>query len=656
VNPKVLVSIAVSPANLAWIQVGGTQPKFTASGSFSDSTSEALTNLTTPAVTWNSSNNSVVTIDPTGQVTAVTPGSVFITATSGGVTSTPVALTVTTSTLSSIAITPAAPSVAAGLTVQFTAVGTYSPDNATQDLTAVVTWGATAGATISATGLATAAKVPGSSTISAALGGVNAPGVTLNVTAAVLQSIAVTPANQSILPGATQNFAAIGTMSDGTTPSLTGSVTWSSGTPTVATITSGGVATAVASGGTLTLFASNPGQWGNAIQVSVTPGSPGRFGVQVQYQGKVVENFVNLSVTSTDPQYVVTVIDSDSQYLSFINPVNNQPVIPTAAPAGTAAASAAPFLAGGVDGAVLTPASDGNFELAMLKAGAGVNLLDRVDIFNLLCVPSESDGPTIQLLQDYCFSKRAFYLVDSPQLATISGLTSSGPVGGNNSGPITAGNANYSAFYFPWVWAPDPLFGNRTRLFPPCGFVAGIYAATDAARGVWKAPAGIGAGLSGESGLQYTLTDQENGDLNTQAINCLRTFKVYGDVVWGARTLQGNDQTGSQWKYVPIRRLALYIESSLYDGTQWAVFEPNDETLWSQVRLDIGAFMQGLFLQGAFQGTTPSQAYFVKCDSENNPQTSISLGILNVLVGFSPLYPAEFVVIEIQQMAGQSQS
>jgi phage tail sheath protein FI len=158
------------------------------------------------------------------------------------------------------------------------------------------------------------------------------------------------------------------------------------------------------------------------------------------------------------------------------------------------------------------------------------------------------------------------------------------------------------------------------------------------------------------SGLQYTLTDLENGTLNVQAVNCLRQFRVYGDVVWGARTLQGNDQAGSQWKYVPIRRLALFIESSLFDGTQWVVFEPNDERLWGQIRLNVGTFMQGLFLQGAFQGTTPTQAYFVKCDAENNPQSSIDQGIVNVLVGFAPLYPAEFVVIEIQQMAGQLQS
>jgi len=139
-------------------------------------------------------------------------------------------------------------------------------------------------------------------------------------------------------------------------------------------------------------------------------------------------------------------------------------------------------------------------------------------------------------------------------------------------------------------------------------------------------------------------------------VNCLRNFHTYGDVVWGSRTLRGSDAAASEWKYVPIRRLALFIESSLYEGTQWVVFEPNDEPLWSQIRMNVGAFMQGLFLQGAFQGTTRQQAYFVKCDRENNPQASINLGVVNILVGFAPLYPAEFVVIQIQQIAGQLQA
>ena len=260
---------------------------------------------------------------------------------------------------------------------------------------------------------------------------------------------------------------------------------------------------------------------------------------------------------------------------------------------------------------------------------------------------------TLEIFQAYCNLRRAFLIIDAPQSSTISGLATSGPVGNGGTG-FSGQYLSNSAYYFPWVLAPDPLVGNRSRLFPPCGFVAGIYAATDADRGVWKAPAGIQASLGGVLGLQYNLSDAQNGSLNPQAINCLRQFRVYGEVVWGARTLAGNDEMGSQWKYVPIRRLALFLESSLYDGTQWVVFEPNDETLWGQIRLNVGTFLQGLFLQGAFAGTSPQQAYFVKCDAENNPAPSVALGVVNILVGFAPLYPAEFVVIQIQQIVGQN--
>jgi phage tail sheath protein FI len=178
-------------------------------------------------------------------------------------------------------------------------------------------------------------------------------------------------------------------------------------------------------------------------------------------------------------------------------------------------------------------------------------------------------------------------------------------------------------------------------------------ARTDTQRGVWKAPAGLDASLNATQGLQANLNDAENGTLNPLGINCLRFFGDSGRVVWGARTLRGADQLADDYKYVPVRRLALYIEESLYRGTQWVVFEPNDEPLWAQIRLNVGAFMHGLFRQGAFMGQTPKDAYFVKCDKETTPQDQVNLGIVNIIVGFAPLKPAEFVVIQIQQMAGQ---
>jgi phage tail sheath protein FI len=185
--------------------------------------------------------------------------------------------------------------------------------------------------------------------------------------------------------------------------------------------------------------------------------------------------------------------------------------------------------------------------------------------------------------------------------------------------------------------------------------VAGIMARTDSQRGVWKAPAGLEAGFSGVRELSYKLDDGANGRLNPLGLNCLRSFPVFGTVVWGARTLAGADVLASDWKYVPVRRLTLFIEESLYRGTQWAVFEPNDEPLWAQIRLNLGAFMHNLFVQGAFKGASPRDAYFVKCDKETTPQNAIDLGIVNIVVGFAPLKPAEFVVIKIQQIAGQIQ-
>jgi phage tail sheath protein FI len=220
----------------------------------------------------------------------------------------------------------------------------------------------------------------------------------------------------------------------------------------------------------------------------------------------------------------------------------------------------------------------------------------------------------------------------------------------------TIGNslADHAVVYFPRVKMPDSLKENRLGTFAPGGAIAGIIARTDAQRGVWKAPAGIEASFSGVREFTYKLTDGENGRLNPLGLNCLRSFRAYGNIVWGARTLAGADQLASQWKYLPVRRIALYIEESLYRGLHWVVFEPNDESLWAQIRLNVGTFMQDLFRQGAFQGQTPRDAYLVKCDSETTTQSDIDKGIVNILVGFAPLKPAEFVFIQIQQLTKEA--
>jgi len=183
--------------------------------------------------------------------------------------------------------------------------------------------------------------------------------------------------------------------------------------------------------------------------------------------------------------------------------------------------------------------------------------------------------------------------------------------------------------------------------------MAGVYSTTDSNRNVWKAPAGTEATLSGVQKLVYTMTDAENGELNPLGLNCLRSFPIYGFVSWGARTLAGADAMASEWKYVPVRRFALFLEESLYRGLQWVVFEPNADPLWAAIRLNVNAFMQTLYRQSAFQGTTPAAAYFVRCDSTTTTQADIDAGVVNVIVGFAPLKPAEFVVLQIQQIAGQ---
>jgi len=395
--------------------------------------------------------------------------------------------------------------------------------------------------------------------------------------------------------------------------------------------------------------AENPGTWASNYGIAIKNvkdggGNPtGRFRVQVVYappgatSETVVESFENLSVTKPDPQgrYVADVLNQQSSYVTVqvadgtVNPPKDTPLPSPKLDASTK----------GSNGTLMLP-GDGNFEAAVTGSKS---ILDQIELFNLLCVPGETKQATLSEMEQYCENngRRAFLIADAD--SDITDIT--------KVKPPTAGKN--SAFYFPWVQAPDPLNQNRPAYFPPCGFVAGIYARTDGTRGVWKAPAGTDATLAGASGLKVQLNDVQNGTLNPLAVNCIRNFNVYGIVLWGARTMQGNDEIGSEWKYVPVRRTALFIEESLYRALKWVVFEPNDEPLWSEIRLNVGAFMQNLFRQGAFQGKTPAEAYFVKCDKETTTQNDINLGIVNIVVGFAPLKPAEFVVIQIQQMAGQ---
>jgi uncharacterized protein len=302
---------------------------------------------------------------------------------------------------------------------------------------------------------------------------------------------------------------------------------------------------------------------------------------------------------------------------------------------------------GGSDGSV-----GGSTELigAPGDPPTGMFALDRVDLFNILCIPATSKlaDPTaaVDAALKYCDDRRAFMIIDVPQTTdTVQKMK-------DWLDQHDGFRNNNAATYFPHPRIPDPANEFRLRTVGASGTMAGIYARIDSNRGVWKAPAGIEATLSGVAELDVKLNDAQNGTLNPLGINCLRSFPIYGGIAWGARTLEGADQIGSEWKYIPIRRLALMLEESLFRGTKWVVFEPNDEPLWAKIRLNVNAYMMSLFRQGAFQGTNPKDAFFVKCDAETTTQDDRNKGIVNILVGFAPLKPAEFVVISIQQIAG----
>ena len=283
------------------------------------------------------------------------------------------------------------------------------------------------------------------------------------------------------------------------------------------------------------------------------------------------------------------------------------------------------------------------------SANQGLFALKKVDLFNLLCIPPYNpqdnvDSIVVAAAVKLCEDRRAFFLVDPPSQWTSKDLAMSGIA----TLGITSKNA---ALFFPRLRAPNPLRNDQMDDFCPSGAVAGIYARTDAQQGVWKAAAGRGAALTGIPDLSVSLTDGDAAELSKLAINCIRRLSSESTFIWGSRTLEHDDRLVSEWKYVPIRRLGLFIEESVFRGTKWVVFEPNDEPLWARIRVNIGNFLQELFHQGAIQGRTPNEAYFVKCDRTTMTQDEIDGGVVNMEIGFAPLRPAEFVVIKIQQLS-----
>jgi phage tail sheath protein FI len=450
---------------------------------------------------------------------------------------------------------------------------------------------------------------------------------------------------------------------------------------------------------TLTLEAASEGSWGNYLRVrvddDVSQDVATRFNVKKSdlfnltvrdMNSGITEQFRNVTVVDS-PRRIDKVLENESNLVRVVSlpatpPKANDADLEAAAKgndqnkakSAKAALNIPPFTSntetrttGVADDAIVTDGEDLLDADDFTPPGAedqkkGLYALKQVDLFNLLYVPPynnptgqgyNTEPSLISSAAQFCEDRRAMLLVDSPS-GWIDKNTAVSKFTDPNLDHIGTRSQN-AALFFPRLRKPNPLHDDQTEDFGPGGAVAGIFARTDAQRGVWKAPAGLDTILTGVPQLSVVLTDEENGDLNPLGINCLRFFQASGRVIWGSRTLKGDDRLASEWKYIPVRRTALFIEESLFRGTQWVVFEPNDEPLWAQIRLNVGAFMHNLFVKGAFQGKAPREAYFVKCDSETTTQNDIDLGIVNIVVGFAPLKPVEFVIISIQQMAGQIQ-
>lgn len=432
-------------------------------------------------------------------------------------------------------------------------------------------------------------------------------------------------------------------------------------------------ATSIALKPPLTLSAANPGAWGNQLVAQAdTLGISTATVKQFAEYGLTTDDLFNLTVKRVNARgqavgaperYINVSVRSDGAAASFPNRLDRvlkeQSLLARVAnlsdlPPGPGSAAAG---VGGDDGTFLEMGT----YIGDPDQKTGIYLLEHASLFNLLCIPPDQritddvdndlPSPVKQAAAEYCTDRRALFIVDPPvdwmhkakqgQLSQID-PDSVGITGENAAGIEVATSA---AVYFPRVKRIDTLT-NAQAVFAPCGMVAGVMAATDVRRGVWKAPAGIDCGLAGVTALEVNLTDQENGQLNPLGINCLRSFPIVGPVVWGSRTLRGADAFDDDYKYVPVRRLTLFIENSLMQATQWAVFEPNDEALWSSLRLMVSSFLAGLSRQGAFY------SYAVTCDGTTTSQDDVANGVVNIKVQIAPVKPAEFVVIQIQQTAG----
>ena len=398
----------------------------------------------------------------------------------------------------------------------------------------------------------------------------------------------------------------------------------------------------------LTLEAASPGAWGSQLSVVIDgdvtdPSDPTLFNLTVvDERTRRIELFRDVSFATASPRRVDAVVEQQSKLVRIPG------ALPSAAPAVYPERVTA---TGGNDGGLLGAA---NYTTAadLRTDHRGLYALDRADPINLIVIPPYTVSGDVddQVITDtiaYAEERRAVLIMDPPSTwdtaaAAISGASAP-------SFPVSS----HAAIYYPRIRPVDPVGDHRPATLAPSGAVAGVIARTDARRGVWKAPAGVSATLDGVSELALSLNDEQIGELTELGVNCLKAVTGAGYVIWGARTREGAEQLGSKWKYLQVRRMALFIEDSLHRGLQWVSAEPNDEPLWSQIRLSVGAFLDDLFREGAFSGMTPTEAYFVRCDADTTTPEDTDRGVVNIEVGFAPLKPAEFVVLGLELEAGQ---
>jgi len=413
------------------------------------------------------------------------------------------------------------------------------------------------------------------------------------------------------------------------------------------------------------VVATSPGVWANeSLSVAFLSSSGSdttRFRIAVVYDGptpgqdaRVVEVWDRLSVQPSDANYVVDVLKR-SAYIRW-DTSGGLPIAPTLDQLGSPPSSnpsesdiilGAVALQGGIGGGGDLGFADYSQLLADQLAG-----IDDAALLVATCDALLTDSPDYTSYVDAFVAyaegrerRDLFFVGDLPRQRTAATTTLA------TTNTVTAfdalGASNFSAMYWPHVVVGDVagVGRNPTITLPPAAFVAGLFGRTDGRRGVWKSPAGTEATLALTVDLEHRLDDRHSDELNPVGVNALRTIPGAGRVVWGSRTMVPS----SEWRYVPVRRTAIFLRTSIYNGIQWAVFEPNDEPLWSSLRASIGGFMETQFRRGAFAGRTSDEAYHVKVDAETTTPIDQAAGVVNILVAFAPLRPAEFVVVTLSQ-------